>query len=205
MPSASGHAARIAIVSVVVLIAANAAFFFLSGSYFESHRQIVGGASVPTFSADQAAHVRAVFALTSGVVGAVNFAIALHRRLLGHVVAALLGAVNFVAGVATWMHGGASGALITTLLITGAALPVLAWHSYHRSRAAWAFLGALCSVLAVASLFGAPKIRGALDVSLWTTMVIPGLYIVAAVASHLLRDDYVDRAPATSGSARSAA
>jgi hypothetical protein len=60
-------------------------------------------------------------------------------------------------------------------------------------------------VLAVASLFGAPKIRGALDVSLWTTMVIPGLYIVAAVASHLLRDDYVDRAPTTTGSARSAA
>ena len=204
MPSATGHAARIAIVSAVVLIAVNAAFFVLSGSYFESHRQIVGGASVPSYSPDQIAHVRAAFALTSAVVAAVNFAVALHRRLIGHVVAALLGAFNFVAGIGAWTHG-ASGALTTTLLVTGAVLPVLAWHSYHRSRAAWGFLSAMCGVLAFASLFGAPKVRGALDVSLWTTMIIPGLYVVAAAACYLLRYDYTDRAPAGGSEARSAA
>jgi hypothetical protein len=204
MPSATGHVARIAIVSVVALIALNAAFFILSGSYFESHREIVGGASVPSFSSDQIDHVRAAFALASAVVAAVNFAVALHRRLIGHAVAALLGAFNFIAGIGAWMHG-TSGALVATLLVTGVVLPVLAWHSYHRSRAAWGFLAAMCGVLAFASLFGAPKIRSALDVSLWTTMIIPGLYVVAAAACHLLRDDYVDRAPVGGGQARSAA
>jgi hypothetical protein len=73
---------------------------------------------------------------------------------------------------------------------------VLAHFSYHRrSRAAWAFLVAICGVLAVVDFFGAPKIRHALDVSLWTTMIIPGLYAIATVTLMQLREDYSDGEP----------
>jgi hypothetical protein len=72
-------------------------------------------------------------------------------------------------------------------------MPVLAWHSYHGSRAAWAFLTAMCAVFAVVEVFGAPKVRGALDLSLWLTMILPGLNAVAFAALVSLRADYIDR------------
>jgi hypothetical protein len=83
-----------------------------------------------------------------------------------------------------------------TLLVAGVLMPVLAWHSFfRRSRPAWAFLVAICGVFAVVELFGAPKVRGALDVSLWLTMILPGLNVVAVAALISLRADYLDREP----------
>lgn len=180
---------------LVGFLVVNAAFFFLSGSYFESHHQFVGGTSAPTFSPDQASHVRVVFAVMSGVVTAVAFVASQARRVIGHALAALLGMANLVFGCFAAIHG-QPGALTATLLVSGLVVPTLAHFSYRRSRAAWAFLTALCGVFAVVGLFGAPKIRGVLDVSLWTTMIFPGLYVVACVTLALLRVDYADTAPA---------
>ncbi|HMG53742.1 MAG TPA: hypothetical protein VK601_09670 [Kofleriaceae bacterium] len=196
MTIAQTQTKRLAILFAAGFVVVNVAFYVLSGSYFETHHQVVNGASVPLYSPEQQSHLRIVFALVSGAVAAVGFLAGLRRRLVGHVLAAVLGAVNLAGGIAALVQHGPA-ALIATLGITGAAMPVLAWLSYHRARAAWAFLVALCGVLAVVGLFGAPKIRGMLDVSLWTTMLLPGLLAVACFTLILLRDDYVDRTPTT--------
>ncbi|HEY6174530.1 MAG TPA: hypothetical protein VIX73_08815 [Kofleriaceae bacterium] len=189
---------HVAMLCAIGFVIANAAFYFLSGSYFDSHHQIVGGARVASFTAEQASHIRIVFALVSGGVALAAFAAGVWRRDVSHGLAALLGLFNLVAGwfaLRTLLPGPARGALVATLVITGALMPALAVLSYRRSRPAWAFLVALCGVFAVVGLFGAPKIRGAVDVSLWTTMILPGLFTVACISLALLRDDYVDRSP----------
>lgn len=174
-------------------VVVNVAFFLLSGNYFASHHQFVGGASVPTFSPDQATHIRVVFAAMSGVVTAIAFVASRARRGTGHLLAGALGIVNLVFGFLSLTHG-QPGALIATLLVSGVVVPVLAYHSYRRSRAAWAFLVALCGVFAIVGLFGAPRISRILDASLWTMMIFPGLYVVACTTLTLLRDDYVEPA-----------
>ena len=195
MPSARATPAHLAPLFVIGFLVVNAAFFFLSGSYFESHHQIVGGTSVPTFSPDQATHVRVAFAAMSGAVTAVAFVASLARRGAGHLLAGALGIVNLVFGFLSFTHNQPS-ALIATLLITGVVVPVLAYHSYRRSRAAWAFLVALCAVFAVVGLFGAPRICRILDASLWTMMIFPGLYVVAWITLAMLRNDYAEPAAA---------
>jgi hypothetical protein len=191
--------------AVGAFIVLNVGFYFLSGNYFEAHRQVVNGQSVPSYTPDQASHIRMVFGIVSGALIGVSFIATLQRRIVAHALAGLLGVGTFIGGIAAWAFH-APGALIATQLIIGLVMPVLAWFSYHRARAPWAFLVALCGVLALADLFGAPKIRMALDVSLWATMIVPGLYAIACVALAQLSADYLERdaagAPAGSAPAR---
>src|SRR5947207_1002829 len=162
MPSDRAPIQILAVLFAIGFVVVNAAFFFLSGSYFASHHQVVGGSSVSTFSPDQATHVRVAFAAMSGAVAAVGLVASLARRGTGHLLAAVLGVGNLVFGVLAITHG-QPGALTATLLVSGCVVPALAYLSYRRSRAAWAFLVALCGVLAVVGLFGAPKISRVLD------------------------------------------
>jgi hypothetical protein len=188
--------ARLAIVIAVAAFAiVNLVFYFLSGNYFADQHQIINAASVQTYSPEQVAHTRIVFAVVSGVLAVVGVLAALRPRLLGHALSAVLGVGNLVGGVAAFSHH-LPGVLTVTQLVAGTAMLVLAHFSYHRrSRSAWAFLVAICGVLAVVDFFGAPKIRGALDISLWTTMVIPGLYAIATVTLMQLRADYSEGEP----------
>jgi hypothetical protein len=195
MPSDRAPIQILAVLFLIGFVVVNAAFFFLSGSYFASHHQIVGGSSVSTFSPDQATHIRVVFAAMSGAVAAVGLVASLARHAIGHLLAAVLGIGNLVFGVLAITHS-QPGALTATLLVSGCVVPALAYLSYRRSRAAWAFLAALCGVFAVVGLFGAPKISRVLDLSLWTTMIFPGLYVVACATLALLRNDYVESATA---------
>lgn len=185
----------VAIICVVAFLAANAAFYFLSDSYFDSHRQIVvGKGSVPTFSPDEMTAVRISFAVFAGVIAVTSFFAGIRARLTGHLLPLLLGAIHLVASVASFNHG--LKVLGVTLLLVGGLMPVLSWQSYfHRVRPAWAFLVAICGVFAVAEFFGAPKIRGAVDISLWITMILPGLNVVTAFALISLRGEYVERDP----------
>lgn len=188
---------RIAILTVIAYVALNIAFYLMSGSYFDSHHEMVPGVgAVPAYSPEKAMHVRTMFAVFSGVVAAFAFAAALRPRVVGHLLPVLLAVGYLVGAVAGFTHN-APGVVGMTLLISGVLVPVLAWHSFHRSRPAWAFLVALCGVFAVVGLFGAPKVRGALDVSLWLTMILPGLNVVAAAALVALRADYLERDTAT--------
>jgi hypothetical protein len=196
MPTAPGHTLRMAILCGVAFVLVNAAFYFLSDSYFDAHHQLVGGTSVPSFSPAQQAHLRVVFGGVTAVLAAVSFVAGLSPRAVGHLVPTALGLSNLVGGGGA-LFGGLPSVLGATLLVAGVLMPVLAWSSYtRRARAAWAFLGCMCGVFAFVSLFGAPKLRGVLDVSLWTTMIFPGLYVVAALTLYTLRENYVDREPA---------
>jgi hypothetical protein len=195
MSTAPSLIPRIAIITVIAFVALNIAFYLMSGSYFESHHEVVAGVgSMPAYSADQAMHVRMTFAVFSAVVAVFGFAAAIRPRVVGHLIPVLLAAGYLVGAIAAITHN-APGVVGMTLLVAGVLMPVLAWHSLHRSRPAWAFLVAICGVFAVVELFGAPKVRGALDVSLWLTMILPGLNVVAVAALISLRADYLDREP----------
>jgi hypothetical protein len=194
--STASEAKRMAIICAGAFVALNAAFYFLSGSYFDSHREILRGVSVPAYSPEQMAHVRMTFAVFSGVVAAASGVAGIWPRVVGHLIPPLLGATHLVASVMAFQHD-APSVLWVTLLVSGVLMPVLAWHSYHRARPAWAFLVAICGVFAVVEFFGAPKVRGALDLGLWITMILPGLNAVAAFALVSLRGEYVERDPAT--------
>jgi hypothetical protein len=193
MSTAHEPTKRMAILCVAAFLALNVVFFILSNSYFDSHRELVAGISQPSYSPDQMMHVRVTFAAFSGIVAAFGFVAGLKPRLIGHVIPVLLGAVDLIAGIAAFAHE-LPAVLGMTLLVCGLVMPVLAWHSYRGSRAAWAFLVAICGVFAVVLLFGAPKVRGALDIGLWITMILPGLNAVAAAALVSLRGEYVERA-----------
>ena len=197
MSTAPSQVLRIAIIAVCAFVAVNLAFYFMSGSYFESHREIVAGVgAMPAYSADQMMRVRVSFAVFSGIVSAFGFAAALSPRVVGHLIPVLLGVGHLVGAVAAITHD-APGVVGMTLLVSGILMPVLAWFSFHRSRPAWAFLVTICGVFAVVEVFGAPKVRGALDLSLWLTMILPGINAVAAAALISLRADYIERDTAT--------
>lgn len=192
MSTAHEPTKHIAILCGAAFLGLNVVFFLLSNSYFDSHRELVAGVSQPSYSPAQMAHVRVTFAVFSGVVAAFGFVAGLRPRVVGHLIPLLLGAVDLVASFAAFGHA-APAVLGMTLLVCGLVMPVLAWHSYRGSRAAWAFLVAICGVFTVVELFGAPKVRGALDIGLWITMILPGLNAVATAALVSLRGEYLER------------
>jgi hypothetical protein len=193
MPTAPEPLKRMAIICVVAFVVANVAFYFMSASYFDSHRQVVPGlGSMPSYSPAEMSHVRTMFAVFTGVVAAFGFAASLRGRLVGHVLPVLFGVAHLVGCVAAFI-GNAPAVLGMTLLVSGILLPVLAASSYRGSRPAWAFLVAMCGVFAVVEFFGAPKVRGALGLSLWITMIFPGLNAIAVAALVSLRGEYVER------------
>ena len=191
----SGRQRRAAsVIAIAAFAILNVAFYFLSGNYFDAHHQVVAGASVPAYSPEQSSHIRATFAGVSGALIAIGFAVGLARRPGAHALAGVLGVFTLGCGFAALAEG-MSFALITTLLIAGVLMPIMAWQSYRGSRTSWAFLVAMCGVFAVVAMFGTPKIRGLFHVGLWTTMLIPGLFAITAVALGRLSEDYVDREP----------
>jgi hypothetical protein len=196
MPAASEQIKRMAIVWVLALVFANLAFYFLSASYFASHRDIVVGVgSVATYTPALAMHVRMTFVLLSGVVTAFGFAASIAPRQIGHLLPVLLALANLAGAVGAFAHD-TPAVLGVTLGVAGLLMPVLAHFSYRGSRPAWAYLVAMCGVFAVVEFFGAPKISRAIDVGLWTAMILCGLNAVAAVALASLRGSYLERSAA---------
>jgi hypothetical protein len=200
MPSASESTQRIAIAAIscfVCFVAANILFYVLSIGYFESHHAVIvpGQGASGAFSPEQIKTIRLSFALFAGVIAIATVLAVAWTRFVGHLIPVLLGGLYLVAAVFAIRHGNVTAALPATLLITGGLMPVLSHFSFHhRSRPAWAFLIAICGVFAVVEFFGAPKVRGALDIGLWITMILPGLNGVAVWALASLREQYVDRA-----------
>jgi len=117
-------------------------------------------------------------------------------RIGQHAFVCLLGLGNFVTGIVSLVRD-MPGVLVAVLLIAGVLMPVLAWFSYQRSRAAWAFLLTICFVFAVTYTFGAPKIAHGLAIPLGAALIGPALFAFAGVALALLYLDYAtaDRAP----------
>ena len=113
-------------------------------------------------------------------------------RYVGHGLAVLLGLAALIAGVEAFSHD-MPNTMGATLLVVGTLMPVLAWYTWRRSRAAWSYLIALLAVLAAVFFFGAPKVRTVLGVSLWVALIVPALQITAVVALAMLRHDYRDQ------------
>jgi hypothetical protein len=194
MPTGPSPANRAAIASLIAgaFVAFNVGFYFMSASYTDAQRAMVGATSVPVYSPEQLMHLRVSFATFSAVVAGGFAAAAFFPALIGHAIPALLGVVHLVAAGYAVVRG-APPVVGMVLLVTGLLMPVLAWKSARRSRAAWAFLVALCGVFAVVELFASPKIRVALDIGQWTTLILPGLNAVAVQALVSLRANYVER------------
>ena len=80
--------------------------------------------------------------------------------------------------------------LAGTELVLGTVIILCLVFSLRDVRAAWSFLVAIAAVYAIVLFFGAPKVRNVLDIGLWTTLVLPGLNVVAMSALILCRQRY---------------
>jgi hypothetical protein len=74
-------------------------------------------------------------------------------------------------------------ALVLAMCLFGALECVVSWLTIRRQRVAWSFAVSLSGTMALACLFGAPKIRDAMDVGIGLA-VMPSL--LAAVTTVLL-------------------
>jgi len=203
MSTDPAHTRFMAILCAGAFVVVYLGFYVMSGSYFDSHHDI---------SPAQMTYIRASFAVFAGVVAGFGFAAGIRPREVGHLIPVLLGVFHLVAGGTAFAHHDVPSVVGVTLLVSGVLMPVLAFHSYRRSRPAWAFLTAMCGVFAVVEFFGAPKIRDAMGSDVWTwvirlgasnvdeargglwiAMILPGLSAVAAAALSSLRGTYVER------------
>ena len=127
-----------------------------------------------------------------GILGPAALVSAVAPRWVGHGIAFGVAASALVAGVAAFMAN-LPAVLGVTLIIMGAAVPVLAYQSLHRSRAAWSTLTAILAVLGIVTLFGAPKLRKGVGIQLATALIAPGLLAIAVMALSAVRGDYRER------------
>lgn len=178
--------AQVAMLVGTAAILTNVAFYILAGKYFEDRSAIYGGVTP-----EQVAGVRLAFGVFTGSVAVASIVAAWQPMLFGHIVTALASIAALIAGVSAAKHD-MTAVLPVSLLVSSAVLGTLTWKSLDRSRPAWAFLVGMTSILSAVLLFGATKVRGALDVGLWTALIIPGLLVVATVALTLVRDEYRD-------------
>lgn len=168
----------------IILIAANAFFFLASNTYGKDHMLAVKALW----------NARVAFAVTSIVIGGLSFAAAHQPKLVGHILGFALAGAAVIGGIAAFITK-LPATLGVTLVIIGALTAVLAFHSMRGSRVAWSFLFAMLTVMAVVTLFGAPKIRNTLHIGLWYAILIPGVMTVGVVALALVRGDYRDQIP----------
>lgn len=171
---------KIAAVVIGATIALNIAFMFLSAMYFESKPKHVEG---------DINSVRGAFAMLTGITALASLGASLAPRVIGHGLAYALGVASVVGG-AVALASPMPSVMGYTLKVAGVLTVILARRSWRGSRAAWSFLIAMLAVLATVTFFGAPKIRHVLDISLWHSLMIPSLQIVAVVALSTLRADF---------------
>ena len=178
---------QIAILVAIFVVVINAAFYFLSGMYYDSKRGAFGAAPITD---DQIQAARMQFGVFTVIVGGATIGAAFRARMVGHLLAALIGVVSLV--LAPFALGKSLPLVLpTTLFLLGVLMPVLAWLSLaRRSRPAWAFLLAMTVVYATCLFFGSPKVRSLLDIGLWSALIVPGLLVVSTVALALVRREY---------------
>jgi hypothetical protein len=186
------HSKRSAVIVSGALIALNGAFFLLSDLYYQDSLESPDRSGDPGNVLMAIGTVRMAFGLMTIALSIGTYLASLAPRLVGHTVAALLGLASLVAGVASFSRG-FPGVLSWTLIVLGLVLPTLSVLSWRRVRAAWAFAISTCGVFGIVTLFGAPKVRGVLELSLWHTLIIPGLFFIALVSLAMVHGDYRDQ------------
>jgi len=181
-------AMRTASVIAGTALAFNAAFYFLSQMYFESHKLSAPGVG-EILDTTALASARTSFAILSLLVAATALGASLAPRIIGHATAVVLGLAALFAGYESLTHDMPT-VMTAVLIAVGVLLPTLAHFSWRGSRAAWAYLCAIISVFGVVTFFGAPKVRNVLDIGFWTAMLIPGVQFVAVSALAMCRGEY---------------
>jgi hypothetical protein len=189
--STQRQATQVAIIIAVVAAALNVAFYLLSTSYF-GERAASQNLGTPAQVADQVAAARTAFAVFSAVVATAAIAATFQPRLIAVGIPFLTALVSFYAAVGTY-RAGVFIVMPVTLGMVGLILLALLRGTQRGSRAAWSFLIAMCSTLAVVTLFGVTKVRAGFHVGLWYAMVVPGLLTVATVALTLLGRAFAER------------
>lgn len=164
-------------------LALNGFFFLMSRMYFDDRPKLVADIG----------SVRGAFAVMTFLIAATSYAAAMAPRLIGHLLAGKIGLAALAAGFVVLFASSLPMVMGFTLIIVGLVVPALTIASFKHSRSAWAFLIAMLAVLATVTFFGAPKIRHVLGISLWHSLLIPGLQIVAVVALSMLRGEYRNR------------
>jgi fucose 4-O-acetylase-like acetyltransferase len=198
------QAKQVAVIIAVSVALLNVAFYFLSQMYYDD--RLTAQALIPAdrFSAEGAVSVRHgfdmaalkgsrfAFAILTSIVGLTAIAAQFAPRYVSHSLAVLVGLIALVGSVITFRKD-FHVVLPVALGVAGVALIELAYLSLRaKSRASWAFLTAFCAVGALVMLFGATKVRNALDVSLYYTLIVPGILVVATVMLITISDDYAE-------------
>ncbi len=184
-------AVQLTIILVVSFVLLNVLFYFLCGLYYDDKRASQGLMSTITSSTVNSTRLQ--FCIFSGLTTATLVGAMFAPKWIGHGVAALFGILAFVAAIFA-AGAGMPGALTVSLIVIALLFPSLAALSIlRRSRGAWAFLCAMCWVLGVVMLFGAPKIRSQVGIGLWTAMIIPGMLVAAGMALKMVSGDYRDQ------------
>jgi len=162
-----------------------------------------GGGEFFTRLADHARGATATytFAILSTTAVAATVVALYWARSVGHALTATVGVMMLAGGVAT-LTTDLPFVLTVALLIFGVAAVALAWRSWQGGRAAWAFAVALDGVLALVTLFGAPKVRGLLHVDIWAALVPTTLAIAACASLASLAASYESEADGASVAAR---
>jgi hypothetical protein len=174
-------ALRTAVATASTVLVLNVAFWPLSELYYDD----------PGFAGADVMAARGAFAIMTGVLAIATFFATLAPRLLGHGIALVMGLNMFAGGILAYAHG-LPGVLVALNLVVGALSPPLVYLSWRRVRAAWSFLIAICGVFGANTLFGAPRLRTELGVSLWLALAVPGLYTIAVISLAMVRADYRD-------------
>jgi hypothetical protein len=184
MDAAARHRATVASIAIAVpLVVLNGAFYLLASRYFADLPATVSSPVLLTWIA---------FAVSTAILGSTVFCSVMWPRGTGHVLAFLLGLGALANSIGAFSRG-MPGVLSWTLVVIGLVLPTLTVLSWRRVRAAWAFVISICGVLAVVTLFGAPKVRAVVGGSLWSVIAAPGLYIIAVVSLARVHADYRDQ------------
>jgi hypothetical protein len=181
-------ATRTASVIGGIALACNAAFYFLSQMYFDSHAVVAPGVG-EIVDTEALGKARIAFALLSVLVSFTAYGAAFAPKIVGHVTSVVLGLGALYAAYASFDHH-MPAVMTGVLTAVGVLLPTLAHFSWRGSRPAWAFLMALVLVFGIVTFFGAPKVRNVLHVGFWTAMILPGVQFVALSALAMLRGDY---------------
>ncbi|CAN5704364.1 hypothetical protein BH11MYX2_BH11MYX2_21520 [soil metagenome] len=185
----TNSAKQTAVILAICAAVLNIAFFFLSSRYYADKVTSYGPAG---YGDADLTHTRLTFLLFTAVTAAVGTAGAFRSWHTGFTISMLAGFASFAAGVGA-IYGHLHPILAATLFVLGAIFLTLGWFAaYRRSRAAWSFLVGLDWMSVATTLFGATKVRNALGTNLWTALIVPGLFAVAALSLVAVREAFDD-------------
>jgi hypothetical protein len=178
----------------VCAVILNVAFYFLSSRYYADKVASYGPVG---FGDSELLHTRLTFLLFTAVTAAVGSLGAFRPWAAGFGLSFLAGVASLAAAGGA-LYAGLHPILVATLFVLGGTLLALTVYSVAlRSRPAWSFLVAMDTMGVLTTLFGATKVRNALHTNLWSALIVPGLFAVAAASLVAVRMAFDEATPAS--------